>query len=69
LPGCWFGYHTQARCIPVYSCITNAWATDEGSDHGLETPPEKLLTDTGEFVQAEPSAVPKLTKLKLVTHA
>lgn len=33
------------------------------------TPPEKLLLDTGEFTQAEPSAVLKLTKLKLVIHA
>lgn len=62
LPSCWFGYHPQAICIPVYSCIPNAWATGEGSPHGLETPPEKLLLDTGEFAQGELSAVPELIR-------
>lgn len=69
LPSSWFGNHTQTSCILVYSCTTNAWAAENGSHHGLQTPPEKLLIDTSEFAHAESGAVFKITKLKLVIHA
>lgn len=69
LPSYRFGNHTQTSCILVYSCAANAWATENGSHHGLQTPPEKLLIDTSEFAHAESDAVFKITKLKLVIHA
>lgn len=60
LPSSWFGNHTQTSCILVYSCTTNAWAAENGS---------QLLIDTSEFAHAESGAVFKITKLKLVIHA